>query len=166
MTTNLWTKQMRLEKVTMDEFISLEQQWKFEMPKDKHRTYSRLHNPIQAETYGELIERFLVHPYAKRINVRDGLEWKRFPVLEIKAKEKSEIARLASRDVLQANHFEMKFDLNLPNVTFPSQKFVDLEFTRTNGMIVGYKMQPHRITLGLFDGRISNPRFILWSCIL
>ena len=153
---NIWTKQICLEEISVEEFTAIEEEWGHVMPKKEARTYGCLHNPLQADNYGELVDKFAEHPYAKRINVREGTYWRRYPVAEIKEKQKMEIVTLASKDSLQRNHFEMKFDLDLPNVQIPSQRFVDIEFILGPESIIGYKVFFHRLNSGIFDCRIQK----------
>ena len=65
----MWTKQMRLEEISVDEFTAIEKEWDHVMPKIDMRMYARLYNPLQADNYGELVDKFVEHPFAKRINL-------------------------------------------------------------------------------------------------
>ena len=154
---NIWTKQICLEEISVEEFTAIEEEWGHVMPKTEARTYACLHNPIQADNYGELIDKFVGHPHAKRINVREGTYWRRYRAAEIKERQKMEIVTLASKDSLQRNHFEMKFDLDLPNVQIPSQRFVDIEFILGPESIIGYKVFFHRLNSRIVDCRIQKP---------
>ncbi|SRR3989344_294023 len=157
MANTVWTREIRLEKITIEQFEAIEAEWREDMPKRFPRTYCRIFNPLIGRSYQQLVHKFLEHPQARRINVRDGRDWRRYRKSGIDgSRDIDHIAELATNDPYQVNYFEMVFH---PLVASPQmeQNEACLEFTQREGAIIGYKISLHKANKELFDCKLSEP---------
>lgn len=160
---NFWTKLIRLEEISRREFNALRRGWG--IPEHtKNDTYALIRDPLARENYTELIAKFLEHPAAKNLKVREEGPWQKYFPAQITGQIADAIANYAENDRLGYDTFEMKFKPVQPNAEGIRER-AKMMFREAGDLILGYEISVHRDNLSIFDSRISCPREHIISAI-
>lgn len=129
----MYTKEIELEEVTLEEFERMEEFWKIRVRKRDDTIYSKITKTIVEEDYERLLFFLLEHPYADELCVNNNGDWVKRYTRFISESEVREIARIASRDRFKKNYLELKFKVR--GVSHTERAI--LGFAEFNGFIIG-----------------------------
>lgn len=149
-----------METCTVDELVSLENQWtevfrqrlsdslganfaqvdeglwKMGIMKSNDYVYSRVHNPIVADGYFELIDRLLGYRGFYKLWVKGNKNYMREPRRNLTKSVIRKMVDLAMENLFKKDYFEVKF-MN-PGRDPRRNSNIVVKFTEWQGRIVGY----------------------------
>ena len=132
----MYTTDIRLEEVTVEEFAEMERFWNKHIIKRDNFIYARIHNPIKDKNYEKLLERLLESQLHIVFSVNDRGRWTNTVGDGITKSKIRTLAGIAEHDSRKRNYLEVKMR-SFPKAYSPQSIIEFVEYQRE---IVGHYM--------------------------
>ncbi len=147
----MYTKQIDLEEVTLDEFERMEDFWGKRRKKNSIGILSKVSTPIIETSYEELIYKICLHPRASIISVNLRGTWLKMPARDMEDEDFQRFAEIAANDRYKRNYLEVKLQKGSKD-----HRSV-IGFTEWKGRIIGYELSLNADHEYMFRTSSSGP---------
>lgn len=153
----MYTKNIKLEEVTVEEFEQMERHWGKNRKKHNNVVYAKIINPIVQEDtdYFELLNELTGHDYAHMLAVKRGSYWVKKLVDDLSMSGIADLARTAANDRYKDNFLEVKFS-SRPELGYNDRNMAQIEFREHEGKIIGYQISTPKFLEKIFNTIVTN----------